>query len=43
MDYLSRLATRVSRRSKTGALSGLLPKANPKPGGDYQDDAQLEH
>ncbi|WP_434400691.1 hypothetical protein M1Q06_16035 [Planococcus sp. 11815] len=32
------LAPRVSRRSKTGVLSGLLLKANPKQGSEYYQE-----
>ncbi|MFK8794056.1 hypothetical protein [Planococcus plakortidis] len=35
MKSLSQPAPRVSRRSKTGALPVLVPKANPKQGSDY--------
>jgi len=41
MISLSRRAPRVSRRNKTDALSGLLQEVNPKHGGGYQNDAQL--
>ena len=40
---LSRPAPRVSRRSKTGVLPGLVPKANPKHGGGYSDDTLIEY
>ncbi|QMT17373.1 hypothetical protein H1Q58_15705 [Planococcus maritimus] len=33
---------RVSRSNKTSAFLGLLRKANPKPGGDYQNEAPKE-
>ncbi|MFC4713724.1 hypothetical protein ACFO5U_12655 [Planococcus dechangensis] len=39
---LSRLASRVSRRSETGALSGLLQEAIPKQGGGFISDALNE-
>ncbi|MFP3356216.1 hypothetical protein R0K17_02540 [Planococcus sp. SIMBA_143] len=39
---LSRHAFRVSRRSKTSGLLGLLLKANPKQGGDYKREARIE-
>ena len=40
---LSRPAPRVSRRSKTGVLPGLVPKANPRHGGGYSDDTLIEY